>query len=115
MSNFCTTSRLPARHGRRKAKHIAGDRYPVKATPTFDTAADGCSLNAQVPRQSSPTKVLTRRRPAILRGGLGYEVGHKGRGLELDGLIDWREVETLLVESYRLLAPRDLAAKLDAT
>ncbi|RKN39650.1 MmcQ/YjbR family DNA-binding protein [Micromonospora endolithica] len=34
-------------------------------------------------------------------------------GLRLDGVVDWEEVAELLTESYCLLAPRKLAARVD--
>ncbi len=39
--------------------------------------------------------------------------GWVGAWLDLEG-IDWKRVEALLVEAYRLAAPRRLAAQLDA-
>lgn len=41
-------------------------------------------------------------------------VGHKGWiGMRLDGGPDWREVALVVRRSYRLIAPRRLAASLD--
>jgi hypothetical protein len=34
-------------------------------------------------------------------------------GLRLDGAVDWDEVTELVTESYRVLAPRSLVARLD--
>jgi len=40
-------------------------------------------------------------------------VGHKGWvGMRLDQRVDWREVAALVVRSYRLTAPKKLAARL---
>lgn len=41
-------------------------------------------------------------------------VGHKGWiGVYLDGPIDWDELSDLIEDSYRLIAPKRLVAKLD--
>ena len=41
-------------------------------------------------------------------------LGHKGWiGLRLGGTVDWAEVETLLRRSFRLVAPKRLAATLE--
>lgn len=41
-------------------------------------------------------------------------VGHKGWvGMRLDAEPDWREVDTVVRRSYRLIAPKKLAALLD--
>jgi hypothetical protein len=34
-------------------------------------------------------------------------------GLRLDGTVDWDEVNELVTESYRVLAPKALVARLD--
>jgi predicted DNA-binding protein (MmcQ/YjbR family) len=40
-------------------------------------------------------------------------VGHKGWvGMRLDQRVDWREVAALVTRSYRLTAPKKLAARL---
>ncbi len=40
-------------------------------------------------------------------------VGHKGWvSMELSGAVDWAEVEALVRESYRLIAPKRLSAQL---
>jgi predicted DNA-binding protein (MmcQ/YjbR family) len=42
-------------------------------------------------------------------------VGHKGWvSLETDGVKDWDEVHAMILESYRLIAPKKSLAKLDA-
>jgi hypothetical protein len=42
-------------------------------------------------------------------------LGHKGWiGIRLEGEIDWDEVEDLVIESYRLIAPKRLVKELDA-
>lgn len=42
-------------------------------------------------------------------------VGHRGwLGLRLDRAVDWGEVEAILVDAYRTVAPKRLAALLDA-
>jgi predicted DNA-binding protein (MmcQ/YjbR family) len=42
-------------------------------------------------------------------------VGNKGWvGLYLDAAVDWEELQVLIAESYRLIAPRRLAAQLSA-
>ena len=42
-------------------------------------------------------------------------VGHKGWvGIYLDGHLDWTELSDLVQESYRLVAPRRLAARLES-
>jgi len=42
-------------------------------------------------------------------------VGHRGWvGMRLDGVVDWGEVAELCVDSYRLVAPKTLVARLDA-
>lgn len=43
-----------------------------------------------------------------------YMAHHGWVGLDLDaGRIDWNEVNSLLTESYRMLAPKTLAARLE--
>jgi hypothetical protein len=43
-------------------------------------------------------------------------VGHNGWvGIRLDTSIDWDELEDLIVDSYRMTAPKRVAALLDAT
>jgi len=43
-------------------------------------------------------------------------VGHRGWvGFRLDGDVDWTEVEDLVEDAYRVVAPSRLVAKLDAT
>ena len=42
-------------------------------------------------------------------------VGHRGwLGVRLDGEIDWTELAELLTDAFRVVAPKSLAAKLDA-
>lgn len=70
-----------------------------------------------------PVTVLSFRAPAAevdayASMGHPYFYGGWGRdvvGIVLDDDTDWDEVEELLTESYRVMAPRKLAARLDAT
>jgi hypothetical protein len=50
--------------------------------------------------------------PRFFQAEWGTNWGTKVVGMKLAGTIDWREVEAHLVESYRLLAPKKLAAEL---
>jgi hypothetical protein len=69
-----------------------------------------------------PVTVLTFRAPAsevdaYASMGHPYFYGGWGRdvvGIVLDDDTDWDEVEELLTDSYRVMAPRKLAARLDA-
>jgi hypothetical protein len=88
---------------------IAGGRPPAYARAA---SSDG------------PLVVLTLRTTDVLRDVLrdagprffvaewGTRWGTKVVGVKLHGRVDWGEVETLVVESYRLLAPAKLAAEL---
>jgi hypothetical protein len=68
-----------------------------------------------------PTCVLTFRSPGDEIEGLvtgGYPFFKPGWGADvvgmvLDGAVDWDEVGELLTESYRVLAPKRLAAQVD--
>jgi hypothetical protein len=70
-----------------------------------------------------PVTVLTFRAPAsevdaYASLGRPYFYGGWGRdvvGILLDDDTDWDEVEELLADSYRVMAPRKLAARLDST
>ena len=73
---------------------------------------------ARAARSDGPLIVLTVRTSAELRDVLrdaaprffhaawGTRWGTKVIGIKLEGRIDWGEVEMLVTESYRLLAPR---------
>jgi hypothetical protein len=42
-------------------------------------------------------------------------VGHRGwLGVRLDGRVDWGEIDEICRDAYRVIAPKTLAAKLDA-
>src|SRR5687767_11321135 len=70
-----------------------------------------------------PVAVLSFRAPAsevdaYASMGHPYFYGSWGRdvvGIVLDDDTDWDEVEELLADSYRVMAPRKLAARLDST
>jgi predicted DNA-binding protein (MmcQ/YjbR family) len=56
-------------------------------------------------------------RAALLASGHPFFPTRNGRdrlGIVLDTSVDWGEIEELILESYRLVAPRKLAALLDA-
>ena len=69
-----------------------------------------------------PVTVLSFRAPAsevdaYASMGHPYFYGGWGRdvvGIVLDDATDWDEVEELLTDSYRVMAPRTLIARLDA-
>ena len=50
--------------------------------------------------------VLRNAAPRFFYAPWGTRWGTKVIGIKLQGRIDWPEVETLIAESYRLLAPR---------
>ena len=68
-----------------------------------------------------PTCVLTFRSPGdeiegLVTGGYPFfkpDWGADVVGMVLDGTVDWDEVGELLTESYRVLAPKRLAAQVD--
>ena len=70
-----------------------------------------------------PVTVLSFRAPASevhadAPMGHPYFYGGWGRdvvGIVLDDDTDWSEVEELLTDSYRVMAPRTLAARIDST
>lgn len=70
-----------------------------------------------------PVTVVTFRAPAAeldAYASMGEPFFHAGWGRHVVGLVinadtDWDEVRELLTDSYRLLAPRMLAARLDAS
>jgi predicted DNA-binding protein (MmcQ/YjbR family) len=77
---------------------------------------------ARAAASEGPLVVLTFRTSDMLRDALrdagpqfflaewGTKWGTKVVGLKLERDVDWKEVETLVVESYRLLAPKRLLA-----
>ena len=79
---------------------------------------------ARAAGSDGPLVVLTFRTTDLMRDALcgsgarffhaewGTRWGTKVVGMKLAGRVDWAEVETLVVESYRLLAPRQLLAGL---
>jgi hypothetical protein len=79
---------------------------------------------ARAAASDGPLVVLTFRTTDVLRDALrdvgarffvpawGTKWGTKVVGLKLDKDVDWKEVETLVVESYRLLAPEKLRDRL---
>ena len=81
---------------------------------------------ARAAASDGPAVVLTFRTSALLADVLrdagprffyapwGTQWGTKVIGMKLERSVDWREVETLLVESYRSVAPRKLLAARDA-
>jgi hypothetical protein len=43
-------------------------------------------------------------------------VGHRGwLGVRLDGRVDWAEIAAICRDAYRVVAPKTLAARLDAS
>jgi hypothetical protein len=43
-------------------------------------------------------------------------VGHRGwLGVRLDGRVDWAEIAAICRDAYRVVAPKTLAAQLDAS
>jgi hypothetical protein len=78
--------------------------------------------HARVVGTDGPVTVLTFRAPAseveaYASMGLPYFYAGWGRdvvGLVLDDDTDWDEVEELVTDSYRELAPRKLVGRLDA-
>jgi hypothetical protein len=81
--------------------------------------ADGWpAAYARAASSNGPLVVLTFRATDIVRDALrdvgprffvpawGTRWGTKVIGLKLDEDVDWKEVETLLAESHRLLAPK---------
>jgi len=77
---------------------------------------------ARAAASRGPLVVVTFRSSDLLRDALrdagarffvpawGTRWGTKVVGIKLDDDVDWAELETLLLESYRLLAPKKLAA-----
>ena len=78
--------------------------------------------HARAVRRDRPVPVVTFRAPASEVGvyasmGAPYFYGGWGRdvvGIVLDDDTGWDEVEELLADSYRVMAPRTLVARLDA-
>ena len=70
-----------------------------------------------------PVTVLSFRAPASevdAYASLGHPYFYGGWGRDVVGIVldddtDWDEVEELLADSYRVMAPRKLAARLDST
>jgi hypothetical protein len=79
---------------------------------------------ARAAASQGPLVVLTVRASDMQRDALrdagprffvaewGTRWGTKVIGIKLTGRIDWKELEVLVVESYRLLAPKRLLAEL---
>jgi hypothetical protein len=86
-------------------------------------AAGRPQAHARAVGLDGPVTVLSFRAPAsevdaYASMGLPYFYGGWGRdvvGIVLDDDTDWDEVEELLADSYRVMAPRMLVARLDAT
>ncbi len=87
------------------------DHWP----PAYARAAGGDALVVTFRASDMLRDVLRDAGPRYFVADWGTKWGTKVVGMKLEGRIDWHEVETLVVESYRLLAPRNLAAKLGAT
>jgi hypothetical protein len=76
---------------------------------------------ARAAATGSPTCMLTFRSPGDEIDGLvasGHPFFKPGWGADvvgmvLDGRVDWEEVGELLTESYRVLAPKKLAARVE--
>ena len=70
-----------------------------------------------------PVTVISFRAPAAevdAYASMGHPYFYGGWGRDVVGIVlgddaDWDEVEELLTDSYRVMAPRKLAARLDAT
>lgn len=70
-----------------------------------------------------PLTVLTFRAPASevdAYASMGHPYFYGGWGRDVVGIVvdddtDWHEVEELLTDSYRVMAPQTLAARLDGT
>jgi predicted DNA-binding protein (MmcQ/YjbR family) len=62
-------------------------------------------------------RACPERRPALLADTRFFEAPYAARHgwvcLHADGPLNWREVETLLLESYRLVALKRMVAALD--
>jgi hypothetical protein len=72
------------------------------------------------PRGNAPTMVVCNadsdERAALLATGHPYfapNAGHDRLGIVLDDGSDWAQIGELLVESYRLVAPRKLADSIE--
>jgi hypothetical protein len=80
-----------------------------------------CLLVARADPAGRPVPLIVARvrpaeREALLSAGYPYFASRAGRDrivVMLDGDTDWAEVRELVTESYRLLAPKKLAALLD--
>ncbi|HVW80338.1 MAG TPA: MmcQ/YjbR family DNA-binding protein [Mycobacteriales bacterium] len=98
-------------------------RSPERSTAyVFDVRGRPfCTLVAAVGRGGEPrTFVIVRARPdereALLAGGAPFFAprGTSDRlGVILCGRTDWTEVQQLVTESYRLLAPKKLSNRLE--
>jgi hypothetical protein len=86
-----TTVRMACRRPPRRRS----PRHPLQGGPEENTAV----VATDAERYFLPPYVAHR--------------GWVGAWLDIEG-IDWERVEALLVEAYRLAAPRRLAARLDA-
>ncbi|HKU40865.1 MAG TPA: MmcQ/YjbR family DNA-binding protein [Polyangiales bacterium] len=75
--------------------------------PAYASAADSDGpLNVLTFRTSASLRdVLRDAAPRFFHAPWGTRWGTKVMGLKLDASVDWGEVELLLGESYRLLAP----------
>jgi len=72
------------------------------------------------PRGETPTMLVCNaqsdERAALLAGGHPYfapNAGHDRLGVVLDQKSDWTQIGELLVDSYRLVAPRTLADSIE--
>jgi predicted DNA-binding protein (MmcQ/YjbR family) len=75
--------------------------------PAYATAA-GVADAIVLTFRASATRIAS---PRFSRAPFFKPVWFKGIvGVALDAATDWDEIETLIVESYRLLAPKKLAA-----
>jgi len=86
--------------------------------------ADGKpQAHARAAGLDGPVTVISFRAPAAevdAYASMGHPYFYGGWGRDVVGIVlgddaDWDEVEELLTDSYRVMAPRKLAARLDAT
>ena len=95
---------------------LGGGAVGSQATRTA-LAARGFSVLLDVDADEAWQRVEGSGRPLAADPERFYVpayVGHKGWvGVRLDGKVDWEEVASLIKLSYRMTAPKRLAAQLD--
>ena len=86
--------------------------------PTFRVATRGFAVFEIVDGRPAVTVKLPLERQAALLGRPGIaaeaDTGHHGWTVLDVGLAGWPAIDELVVASYRLVAPADLVARLDA-